>query len=79
MQIAIVLIYAFLVWVPPYEFNDPAGPVNFVPIVTTVLLFLMVVVGNDFIYVRIWWPFRLHKKTSMVSPRIQSSYCLSKY
>jgi hypothetical protein len=47
MQIAIVLIYAFLVWVPPYEFNDPAGPVNFVPIVTTVLLFLMVVVGND--------------------------------
>lgn len=54
MQIAIVLIYAFLVWVPPYEFNDPAGPVNFVPIVTTVLLFLMVVVGFGglFAYIR---------------------------
>ena len=45
MQIAIVLIYAFLVWVPSYDYSDPVGSVNFTPIVTTVLLFLMVVVG----------------------------------
>lgn len=50
MQIAICLIYSFLVWVPPYEFNDPNGPVTFVPIVTTVILFLMVVVGNVYFY-----------------------------
>jgi uncharacterized protein YggT (Ycf19 family) len=47
MQIAICLIYAFLVWLPPYEYNDPAGPVNFTPIITTVLLFFMVVIGNE--------------------------------
>lgn len=54
MQIAICLIYSFLVWVPPYEFNDPNGPVTFVPIVTTVILFLMVVVGFGalFAYIR---------------------------
>jgi len=45
MQIAICLIYAFLVWLPPYEYNDPAGPVDFAPIITTVLLFFMVVIG----------------------------------
>ncbi len=47
MQIAICLIYAFLVWLPPYEYNDPAGPVDFAPIITTVLLFFMVVIGNE--------------------------------
>lgn len=47
MQIAICLLYAFLVWLPPYDYTDPVGPVDFTPIVTTVLLFFMVVLGND--------------------------------
>lgn len=46
MQIGISLVYSFLVWVPPYDYTDPNGPVSFTPIVTTILLFFMVVVGN---------------------------------
>lgn len=46
MQVAVTLIYAFLVFLPNYEYTDPLGPVNFTPIITTLLLFLMVVVGN---------------------------------
>lgn len=45
MQIAICLLYAFLVWLPPYDFVDPIGPVDFTPIIITVLLFFMVVLG----------------------------------
>lgn len=47
MQIAICLLYAFLVWLPPYDFVDPVGPVDFTPIIITILLFFMVVLGND--------------------------------
>lgn len=67
MQIAIVLIYAFLVWVPSYDYSDPVGSVNFTPIVTTVLLFLMVVVGNDSYKLRLRSTLCLYKKISLVS------------
>lgn len=50
MQIAICLIYAFLVWLPPNDATTVAqGNVSFSPIIITIILFFMVVVGNGFI------------------------------
>lgn len=44
MQIAISLIYGFLVRLPPMEPAD-VGTANFSPIIITVILFFMVVLG----------------------------------
>lgn len=58
MQIAICLIYGFLVWLPPNEATTvQAGNVNFSPIIITIILFFMVVVGNGFYYIfyRFWF------------------------
>lgn len=55
MQIAICLIYGFLVWLPPNEATTvQAGNVNFSPIIITIILFFMVVVGfgSLFAYLR---------------------------
>lgn len=50
MQIGMCIVYGLLVNLPAYNFADPTGQVNFSPIITIVLLFFMVVLGNDFNY-----------------------------
>ena len=73
MQIAICLIYAFLVWLPPQQAAAVnAGNVTFSPIIITILLFFMVVVGNDIYYIsyRFWFSLGLFKKTCLECPWI---------
>lgn len=45
MQLAIGLIYGFLVWLPPLETTQNVSP-SFSPIMITIILFLLVVVGT---------------------------------
>jgi hypothetical protein len=51
MQIAICLIYSFLIKIPPYNPYQTIGDLSFTPIITIVLLFIMVVLGNDIIFI----------------------------
>lgn len=52
MQIAICLIYGFLVWLPPNDATTVSqGNVTFSPIIITIILFFMVVVGNGLYYI----------------------------